>query len=99
MSVGAQILATNQNFVGSSAGTAAVGLGGRSVFVCNATTYGAGALYLQLQGPGGGWININSSAFTSDAVFSFDSAPGQYRVSCNQSSVIGLYAIMANIQY
>ncbi len=99
MSVGAQVLCTNQNFVGSSAVPGVQGLGGRSVLVINASLYGAGSLFLQLQGPSGGWINVNSSAFTSDAIFPFDSAPGQYRMVSNQSSAIGVYAIMANIQY
>lgn len=99
MSVGAAVLAQNQTFVGSSAGTPAMGVGGRSALTINATVYGAAALFLQVQGPSGGWINVNSSAFTSDTVFAFDSVPGQYRMACNQSSVIGLYAVLTNLQY
>lgn len=101
MSVGAQILAFNQILTGSSISSigAVPGMGGRSVLVVNATTYGTGSLFLQLQGPSGGWINVNSSAFTADAIFNFDSPPGQYRLVSNQSSCIGVYAVMCNLQY
>lgn len=100
MSVGAQVLATNVNFVGSSAQPSVQGLGGRSVLVVNASAYGgAGGLFLQAQGPSGAWINVNSSGFTADAVFPFDSPPGQLRMVNNGSSSIGVYATMSNIQY
>ena len=99
MSVGAVVLAANQSFVGSSIGGSVAGLGGRAAFVCNAAAYGANGLFLQLQGPSGAWINMNSSAFTADSSFIFDSPPGQYRVVCNASSVISLYAVLTNLQY
>jgi hypothetical protein len=100
MSVGAQVLAQNQSLIGSSSLPSVQGLGGRSVLVVNASAYGgATSLFLQCQGPSGAWINVNSSGFTADTIFPFDSPPGQYRLVSNASSTIGVYAVLSNIQY
>lgn len=100
--VGAQVLAFNQTFTGSSISSlgSVQGMGGRMIIVVNASAYaGAGGLFLQGQGPSGAWINVNSSGFTADQTLAFDGLGGQYRLVNNASSSIGVYAVLGNIRY
>jgi hypothetical protein len=84
---------------GSGASTPVTWDGGRSALVVNALAYTASALQLQVQGPSGSWIVVGS-AIVGDQVFTFDGAPGQYRM-VNQvaSSVIGVNAVLVSVPY
>lgn len=85
----------NSSFIGSSVGSAAFWDGGRSAVVISATQYANPQL--QVQGPGGSWINIASS-FLSDQLFVFDACPGQYRLVNQSGSSIGLVAALVPVK-
>lgn len=88
----------NSSLIGVTNGNAFQWIpGGRTALVTNATTYSTGP-NLQVQGPSGTWINVNS-AMVADQLFVFDAPCGNYRMNCAASSVIGLNAVLVSVPY
>lgn len=63
----------------------------------------AANLQIQLQQPGGNWLQVGSGIFpvgiTNANMFAFDSVPGQYRVFSNSGLTQGLNIVFTGIDY
>jgi hypothetical protein len=88
----------NSSFIGSSAGTAFLYEGGRSILVLSANQYGGG-VFLQTQSLTGKWVSINGTTYSADQVTAYDLPYGQFRLISNVGSSINLGAALMPVDY
>lgn len=72
--------------------------GGRTAIVIQASAYPT-TCQLQLQGPNGGWININGTTYSADQTAAYDLPAGQYRLNMTGGTATAVYANLVGVPY
>ena len=73
-------------------------IGTRACLVINATAYPT-TLTLQVMGPSGAYVPINTANIIADGVYPFDCPAGQYRIFMAGGAPAGVFANLVSIPY
>lgn len=98
MAAKSAVLASNVASISAAATSPVTWQGGRCALVIQATAYGS-VVNLELQGPNGAWVAINSATIAANSVVPYDLPAGQYRINSATGATTVLYASLVGIPY